>query len=422
MYQSLVILVLMVVALLALGFSTVTYALREFSRARLEDWLHRHKMDHWYTHTVDSADELSFIAAVMRLVCNAAILICLLALFHDTQINRWVQYLYGFFGTCVIALFISVAIPLAIARHFGEAVIGMCAPALHIMHHSLRLMVLIMHGIDHLIGRASGEVTQAQEQQQIEEQILTAVEEGQKEGIVDDQERKMIESVIEFRNATVGEVMTARPDMVAVDAGTSLLEARELCEKSGLSRLPVYEHTLDHVIGVLNVRDLVKYIGRSDVAFDIREAVRPAFFVPETKPLGDLLRDFRLQKVHLAIVLDEYGGTAGLVTIEDVLEQLVGEISDEHEAQEPAMLKKIDEQTWEADARVNIADLNRTLPLGLPEEADYHTLGGYVSNMLGHIPAKGAVLNLPAAKLVVTEAKPQRIDRLRIELPTPQSS
>lgn len=86
------------------------------------------------------------------------------------------------------------------------------------------------------------------------------------------------------------------------------------------------------------------------------------------------------------------------------------------------MLKKIDEQTWEADARVNIADLNRTLPLGLPEEADYHTLGGYVSNMLGHIPAKGAVLNLPAAKLVVTEAKPQRIDRLRIELPTPQSS
>src|SRR5581483_5798662 len=125
--------------------------------------------------------------------------------------------------------------------------------------------------------------------------------------------------------------------------------------------IPVYDGTLDHIVGILYARDLIKYVGEPPELFDIRGPMRPAFYVPETKPVRDLLSDFRLQKVHLAIVLDEYGGTTGLVTIEDIFEQLVGDISDEHEAAEPALLKRINDLSWEADARVPIDEINRVL-------------------------------------------------------------
>jgi CBS domain containing-hemolysin-like protein len=144
--------------------------------------------------------------------------------------------------------------------------------------------------------------------------------------------------------------------------------------------------------------------------------MRPAFFVPETKPLSDLLHDFRLQKIHIAIVLDEYGGTAGLVTIEDVLEELVGDISDEHEPVEPAMFNRIDDHNMEADARIYIDELNRLAGLNLPEDAGYDTLGGFVSTTLGRIPEAGAEFQYDGAKFIVLDAEPQRVKRVKIEL------
>ena len=129
-----------------------------------------------------------------------------------------------------------------------------------------------------------------------------------------------------------------------MDVTCTLGEIRQAIEQTGHSRIPVFEQTLDHIAGVLYARDLLKYVGELAGEFEMKKAIRPALFAPETKPLRDLLRDFRHLKVHMAIILDEYGGTAGLVTIEDILEQLVGEISDEHEPQEPAMLKKIDDR------------------------------------------------------------------------------
>src|SRR5438105_3518059 len=144
-------------------------------------------------------------------------------------------------------------------------------------------------------------------------------------------------------------------------------------------------------------------------------AMRQTVFVPETKPLRDLLVEFRLQKVHIAIVLDEYGGTAGLVTIEDVIEELVGDISDEHEPVEPAMFQRIDEQTAEVDARMYIDELNRLTGLNLPEDAGYDTLGGYVSTTLGRIPEKGTTFEADGAKFTVLDAEPQKVNRVRIE-------
>jgi putative hemolysin len=214
----------------------------------------------------------------------------------------------------------------------------------------------------------------------------------------------------------VNEVMTSRPDIVAMECDMGLTMVREVFQKTGHSRIPVFEGSLDHIVGVLYARDLLHYVGERAEAFDVRKAVRPAFFVPETKPLRDLLGDFRSLKIHMAIVLDEYGGTAGLVTIEDVLEQLVGDISDEHEPQHPAMLRKIDEKTWDVDARIGIEELNSLLPVSLPDDPNVQTLGGYVATAIGRIPETGAVLTIPGARITVTDAEPQKINRVRIVL------
>ena len=225
----------------------------------------------------------------------------------------------------------------------------------------------------------------------------------------------MIESVISFRDTTAGQIMSARPEVVGIDLSASLDQVKQMLEESGHSRLPVYRGTLDQIVGILYARDLLKHLGLPADKFDIKSAMRPAFYVPETKPLRDLLNDFRLQKVHLAVVLDEYGGTAGLVTIEDILEELVGEISDEHEPTEPAMIKRIDDQTWEADARVYIDELNRVVGTALPEDDGYDTLGGFVSTAMGQIPAVGATFDHETVKFTILDAEPQKVNRVRIE-------
>ena len=210
---------------------------------------------------------------------------------------------------------------------------------------------------------------------EIQSEILAVVQEGEKEGTVDESEREMIRSVIEFGDSTAGQVMTARPAIVALLADSTLDTVRATIEESGHSRIPLFEGSLDQVIGVLYARDLIKLVGHAIESFSARAVARPAFFVPNTKPLSDLLSDFRLQKIHIAIVLDEYGGTAGLVTIEDVLEELVGDISDEHEPAVAAAFSRLDDQTAEADAGIHVEEFNRLFGTSLPEDAGYDTLG-----------------------------------------------
>ena len=226
----------------------------------------------------------------------------------------------------------------------------------------------------------------------------------------------MIESVIAFHNTLVGQIMTPRPEIFALDAGATLETVKAKIAESGHSRIPVYQGKVDQIVGVLYARDLLKLLGDPPEKFRMKECLRPAFFVPETKPLPDLLRDFRLQKVHIAIVSDEYGGTAGLVTIEDIFEELVGDVSDEHEPEEPAMIQRIDDLTAEADARTYLDELNRVLGLNLPEDAGYDTLGGFVTTTAGKIPLIGTTFEHGGVKYTVIDAEPQKVNRVRIEM------
>lgn len=229
----------------------------------------------------------------------------------------------------------------------------------------------------------------------------------------------MIEGVISFRDLQVGQIMTPRTDIIAIEAPATLAQVRDVITREGLSRVPVYEVNLDNVIGILYAKDLLAGLGKNGdgAGFDLKKYLRPPLFVPATKPLRDLLKEFRVQQVHLAIALDEYGGTAGLVTTEDIIEEIVGDIVDEYERPEPAELKRIDARTVEVDARMNLVDLNRELGLHLPEEEEYHTVGGFVIAMLGSIPPKGEKLTHEGVEFTVLDSEPRRVKRVKLVLP-----
>ncbi len=407
-------------ATLSLIFSALTYSLRDFSRSRLEAALANRKRDAWLDATVEHAGELAFLTSSLRLLSNLSVLLIALDIVRKYGWALWVEYTVGAGATAVVTMFASVILPHALANHAGEPIIAMLVRPLHALRLIFRPLSKILHAAEHVVTRATTshdhENAQDKAEEDLQSELLAVVEEGEKTGIVDETEREMIESVIEFADTNVSEVMTARPDIIGLPVSAPLEQVRSLIEESGHSRIPVYEGSLDHIIGVLYARDLLRYVGETPRVFDIRGAMRPPFFVPESKPLRDLLQDFRLQKIHIAIVLDEYGGTAGLVTIEDVLEELVGEISDEHEAIEPAVFKRIDDATAEVDARIHIDELNRLLGTRLPEDEGYDTLGGFVSTHLGRIPQAGTQFEHDGSLYIILEAEPQRVARIRVQV------
>lgn len=398
-----------------LFFASLSYALRDFSRARLAEYLELHSKAKWLEPTLEHRADLAFVTAVGRLFANIVILLGVLRLFSLSGHGVRFDYFWGTLTTLLITLVFSVAVPSAISKYAGEESIGVFAGFLHALRIALLPITKLTHAVDEMVRRAAG-ASDEPEPDEIEQEILSAVEEGAKEGVVDSDERDMIESVIEFRDTQVGQIMTARPEIVGLELGASLLEVKRTVEESGHSRIPVYAGTLDHIVGILYARDLIKHLGLPPDKFDMRSAMRPAIYVPETKPLRELLNEFKLQKVHIAIVLDEYGGTAGLVTIEDILEELVGDISDEHEPAEPAMLKKVDDTHFEADARVYIDELNRQLGLAIPEDQGFDTLGGFISTTLGRIPTPGTVFEHATVKYTILDAEPQKVNRVQLEL------
>jgi len=256
-----------------------------------------------------------------------------------------------------------------------------------------------------------------------EEEIRSVVSEGEREGTIEEDQKEMIEGVIEFKKADVTEIMTPRTDIVSIEADALADEARQRVAESGHSRLPVTENGIDSIVGVLYAKDLLLQGtgGGRDEPQHARNLMRPPLFVPETKRLDELLSGFRRAKVHMAIVLDEYGGTAGLVTVEDIVEEIFGEIVDEYEQVPPQPIRRIADRMFEVEARVHIDELNDDLSLHLPEDEDYETIGGFVLSRLGRIPKAGEVLERDGLRITVLEAEAMRITRLRLEL-TPDAT
>lgn len=398
-------------------FSTLSYALRDLSRARITAYLEKHGKRDLLESILTNSSDLIFITAIGRLLSNVAILVAFLRLLQAADLNVELQYSLAVVLTLTVTLFCSVAIPHALAKYAGEPIVGFFARFLLGMRIATLPITRVMRSVDNAVRVLTG-TSDERQPEQIEQDILSVVQEGEKDGVVDKAERQMFEAVIRFGDTTVNQIMTARPEMIGIDIGGSLEQIKEVLEETGHSRLPVYEGSLDKIVGVLYARDLLKFLGRPAAEFDVRSAIRSAYYVPETRQLRDLLSDFRAKKVHMAIVLDEYGGTSGLVTIEDVLEELVGDISDEHEPLAQSTLRQLSENSWEADARVYLDEFNRRTGMSIPEDAGFDTLGGYITTSLGHIPQVGEIYKSPEANFVTLDAEPQKINRVRIELKT----
>jgi putative hemolysin len=255
------------------------------------------------------------------------------------------------------------------------------------------------------------------------EEIQMLVARGQEEGMVEEDEREMIDGVFEFSDTVAREVMTPRIDMVAVPVDVELPELIRTVVEEGHSRLPVYEGTIDSVIGVLLAKDLLPLLRgdrpASGSRFDLREVMREPYFVPEGKPVGDILAEFRQQSVHLALVVDEFGGTSGLVTMEDLLEEIVGDINDEHDVAEPEFAPTPEGDVL-IDGGASLSDVNDRFGLRLPEE-EYDTLGGYVFGTLGRVPVVGDEVTGAGGEgnvlLLVERTEDRRVVRVRLTMP-----
>lgn len=228
---------------------------------------------------------------------------------------------------------------------------------------------------------------------------------------IGDAQREMIRGVLDLAGMNAREIMVPRVDITAVPSDVELKALVDIISDAGHSRIPVYEETIDTVIGVLYAKDLLEFLSDGRRKYDIKKLLRKPLFIPETMPLDDLLREFKKKRQHLAIVIDEYGGIAGIVTMEDILEEIVGEINDEFDENEPAELIKINRTTYEVDTRMSLEDLNETLGLKLPSD-DFDTVGGYVLDLFGKIPAKNESAAAEGITFRIKDIKGTRIGRI----------
>lgn len=226
-------------------------------------------------------------------------------------------------------------------------------------------------------------VSENEEEIVTEEEIKMMVDEGEEKGTIDEDEKKLINNVFEFNDTVASEIMTHRTDIFAIDVSSNVIEELNELDEYKYSRIPVYEETIDNIIGVLYVKDLLKGFA-TNKEVNIKSLVREAYFIPESKPINEIFKDLQINQKHMAIVIDEYGGTAGLLTMEDILEELVGNIFDEYD-DEKNDYEKIDENTYLISGSVSLHELKKILNIDIPD-GDYDTLSGYILELLGKLP------------------------------------
>jgi len=273
--------------------------------------------------------------------------------------------------------------------------------------------------VDVTLHRITGRTPQTVDEETIEEEILAIVSEGHRGGLLEEDAREMIEGVMELGDADVSEIMTPRTDMHMVPVDMPWDEMVADVIEAGHTRIPVFEANRDEIIGVIYSKDLLPELATGDPnsRTPIRELLRLPVFVPETKPVDDVLQMFQQLRSHIAIVLDEYGGVSGLVTIEDVLEEIVGEIADEYDEETEQEIQRLDDGSYEALGRTHVDVINETMKLELPDDGDFDTIAGFVFTELGRVPRVGeSLIWHDQVRIDVIEASKRRIERVRIEL------
>lgn len=236
---------------------------------------------------------------------------------------------------------------------------------------------------------------------------------------LDPRRREMIDGIITLSELNAKDIMIPRVDVIAIESDTDLKSLVKLILEAGHSRLPVFEETVDNITGILYVKDLIKLLNEPQKKFNLKKLLHEPFFVPETMPLNELLLEFKLRKLHIAIVVDEYGGVGGIVTMEDILEEIVGEINDEYDIEELPEFEKKGPNTWEVDSRMLMSDFNDELGLHLPDD-NFDTIGGFVFYLFGRIPEKDEVIRYENLSFKIKDIEGTKMLRLTVTLNRPK--
>ncbi len=277
-------------------------------------------------------------------------------------------------------------------------------------------LVKILSVSTNAVVRLLGFNPHADEETVTEEEIRMMVDVGGEKGVIEDVQKEMINNIFEFDDLDAGDIMTHRTDMVAVEVGDDLSEVVDTAVSEGYSRIPVYEDDQDNIIGIVYVKDLLAYVGKKLPAKSLRDIMRTPMYVPESKICGDLFKEMTEKRTQMAVVVDEYGGTAGIVTLEDIVEAIVGNIQDEYD-DEDEEISKINETTFTIDGMTNLEEVAELTGTELPE-GSYDTVAGFIIKELGLLPEEGKTyeVNYKNIKLTVLSVDERRIDKVRVEI------
>jgi CBS domain containing-hemolysin-like protein len=250
-----------------------------------------------------------------------------------------------------------------------------------------------------------------------EEEIREWIDVGKEEGTIEQEQQEMLYSVLEFGDTTAREIMTPRIDVMTLEDTSTLEQSLRFFNEAGFSRIPVYHEHIDNIIGILNIKDVFAATLSKKKDISIRDLIYDPYFVPETKKIDDLLKELQVRKLHMAIIVDEYGSFIGIVTVEDILEELVGEIQDEYDKEE-ADVQRLGEGVYSVDAQMWVENLNEEISINLPVHESYETIGGLLTDRLGHIAHPGESVEIPEAHttLVVMQMRGRRIVRIKVVL------
>jgi CBS domain containing-hemolysin-like protein len=407
-------LALFLLGLVAVYVGIIETAFSAIMKLSLRLMAERGRDDRLLAHYLDDPIQL-FVPARMLLGINFAIATVLLAVITGRSGVTWPSLATLLACVTVYIVICEHLLPAIIVRRNPEAVLTALLPTFTVIAQALLpisgLLVRLL-----TTGRPERLITAQEQAEEADGEVTHAyLEAGEEQGLIEGDEKRLLQSIVDFGGTLVREVMTPRPDIVAIQAGATVADLRALFREQEYSRFPVYKENLDNILGVIRVKDLLQIDGAPGETLPLTSLVRPATFVPETKRVPELLKEFQRKQVQMAIVVDEYGGTAGLVTIEDLLEEIVGEIRDEDDVESEPIVDE-GNGSYVFSAKVSFEELRDRLDLEAEPEG-FETVGGYILTRVGRVPAVGETFEVDGLQVEVLEAERRRIHKVRFRKP-----
>lgn len=413
--------------ILLLVLPLLCFSLRDFSRSTLEEVCEQRGNMTRFGQILKDYERALLICElllVMLMVCTCLVFASspafdLFRIPRQPDLSAGLMWMARIAAAILLLSFVLVAIPWTISRVQGEVFLFRLWPVLELLGFVLSPVWAVVMRLDRIVHRVFGlpEPDSTEATSLLTDELRAVVDEGRREGILQSNASRMIHRVVDLQSEDVAAIMTPRTDMVTIPSDTVLRAALPLMVDQGYSRVPVVGRSVDDVVGILYARDLLAASVSLQSEMDTRSVdsiAREVLYVPESQGIETLLEKMQQQKVHMAIVVDEYSGVSGLVTLEDIIEEIVGDIEDEYDEEEESMIASDGDGGTLVDARFHIDDLNHELNLNLPEDEDFDTIGGFLMSVEGHIPAQGDVIETHGLVFEVLEAGERQLKRIRI--------